>query len=227
MTCEERQRYWNERLDSGVGRSPSFEPEWDAHLDACERCRVVSAGFETLRETIEAWPSPMPASTASIAKLERLGAWYSWRLGRRFRAARAARIAVPLGLAASLAGIAWLDSPEGRTPDRGVHAPPPRPSARPVLVSLREARRATRELTREVSGSAARIGREILDLDATLAAEDDGQPPESRSPAAHPGRATEGPGHPGGRPIPESARHAFGFLLGPEGPPPSEIINGL
>ncbi len=226
MTCEERQRYWNERLDRWDGDPTTFHPDWDEHIDACDRCRASSAGFDTLREAIATWPAPPPASAASLARLERLGASRMIRARGRGPHVLSSRLSVPLGLAASVLLVAWL----GSSPDRrdGGADPnlPTTVQSRQVSVSIKGSSRATRRLVLEDPGPDARIGRDVLALDTSIRHGDGaGTPPPEI--VASIGLTAEGGGHQGGGPIPDSARYAFGFLLGPESPSNGGLASGL
>ena len=228
MTCEERQQFWNDLLDARGRGAWAFEPDWDAHADCCERCRAISEGYESLRLALEAWPGPPPASSASLARLADLRVPGTCRRDDG-RLVRFMRVAMPIGLAASLLAIAWIDSSPDWLERQFAAEPSLSLKARPWAHSIQAAKRATIELAREAAAPAARIGRAVLDLEKFEGA--------GRSSARRPREPVAGPGwiSPDGQArdlpgqIPDSARHAFSFLLGStaDGPSPVEPSGGL
>ncbi len=192
MTCEERQRFWNDRLDS-AGDAWSPGPSWDPHLATCEHCQAVDAGFETLGRAIGAWSASAPAPPA-FATL-RFAARASEE--SRKRPAWAFRIAIPLATAASALLIARSVSPQH--PGPGPAAPAPILARSPASVPTSPvAARPSPEVARLAPERAGWVG------DAPA-----GEPsPRGGSAAATVEARARSP-------LGDSARQAFGFLIGP------------
>ncbi len=233
MNCSDFEALWQEVLDARAEGRPDLEWRLDGHAASCEPCRATSARYRVLRGAVAALARPaIPAG--SMARLRDL----------RVPATRAASPSglrwawVPLASAAALLAIAQLGDRGPREPaGPGPAGPPPlgvRAAAGPLGRALAEASRATIELAREASAPAARIGREALDLDDLA-----GGPPGELAPIDG-GSSPDAPGlfrevgervNAGVRPITGSARHAFGFLLGPPpgptNPPPAGPRDGL
>ena len=142
---------------------------------------------------------------------------------------------LPLASAAAVFALAWVGwsawrvrhLPENIAPASNF-APSvainPIPMSRPLGTALADATEATIDLAREASAPAARIGREILDLDNLM----DSVTIKGPAPIAEDSTASDLIQNVGQRvnasvrPISGSARHAFSFLLGPlPGPDPA------
>ena len=226
MTCHDLVRLWDEVLDARDAGRPDLDPLIAAHADACPACRATSARYQALRVAIAAsGPAPRPSAgladrflAATLASPEPMTLAVRWR-----------RPALAAAVAASLLGSFWLG---GRT-----ERPVPTPRRHAVRIdlasALADARSATIDLARGVSAPAARIGRDVFDLEGEGDVEPDG--PESNPIAAGPSPSTadllRSMGeriNAGTRPLSGSARHGFAFLLPapPEAdrpPPPGSL----
>jgi hypothetical protein len=236
MKCRDFERLINEQLDAREAAVPELERALESHGAACPACRAMSLRYQTLRQAIAALTPPAPAPDFAARFLAQ-GDWLGAASGasggdadaggtpRIFRRARASwpvtAAAAVLPTAAALllmVGVGvrpgWLAGP-GR-----VAAPRDRqldPGA--LSAALAEATAATWDLARASSAPAARVGLEVLDaselsqtagafslpltgeegpVSATAVLEDMGE------------RVNEGVS-----PLSGTARHAFGFLLGP------------
>jgi hypothetical protein len=226
-SCGDFDRGWNDLLDRRGAPAPGAEAALAAHAAACPSCRDRAAGFEALRLALadRALAPAAPADPALTARI--LDAWraeVAAPAGRPFRPtlaplarAAAAALVLALGLGLLLRG--------GRIAPPAPAGPPPLAGAapaRPLAETLADATAATLDLARETSAPAARLGRLVLasagpgpvaaagpDLPVAL--------PASVVPSAE---VMESVGA-GLRPLSGSARHAFGFLLGPAAVPPS------
>ena len=232
MNCRRFEEGWNELLDSRPGGSSGLERALEAHASACERCRGVSARYRVLRKAATVLRPPPRPSVGSLERLYGLTvpptptATVGRRSWRWYWA--------PLASAAALLVVACLVE-IGLTPERLAERPVSAPglpvvAARPLETALAEATEATLDLARQASAPASRIGREVLDLGEVSAS------PPGGGAEAEPG-VEDGSSPPGVlrsvgerltarvRPISGSARHAFGFLLGPP-PEPTPAARG-
>jgi len=214
MKCQDLERLWNERLDARVRPDAPLDPALEAHASACPECRAVSTRFLLLSQAIAHLPAAAPPSGFAERCLESVNGepirpGIGW--GVRLR-----RVAVPVAAAACVlvAAVAVLRlSGPGQKPvvERA-------PSSEPENLSdaLAHATSATWELALEASAPAARIGRDVLD---SAVERPSGERTTLVPPAANAAsdvlqsvgqRVNEGV-----RPLSGSAKHAFGFLLGP------------
>jgi hypothetical protein len=234
MNCREFETSWNDLLDARSADVSELEQAIEAHASACGRCRAVSSRYQMLRQAISAWSPPPAASAESLERLYELTV-PSTSLVIHHRRSRLARL-VPLAAAAALLALAWVGWSARQPGPLGENPAPvsntafpaaigPLMKGRSLDVALAEATEATIDLAREASAPAARIGREILDLDnskgsalieepAVIAADE-----SSASDVIHKvGQRVNA----GVKPISGSAHHAFGFLFGPPpGPDPT------
>jgi hypothetical protein len=211
ITCREFERIWHDRLDVR-GESPVAEERaLDDHAASCPACAEAAARFRTLAAALRAW-GPPPAAPEGFA--DRVLAAHG-ETGRgwvvRFPAWRWAAAAAVIIVAGSLTLRSLLPRPGPARPvvAQGAAGPP-----RPLSAALADATLATLDLARETSAPAARIGRQML---ATVAV---GEGPALTLPASLGPRTDvlQSVGE-GVRPLSGSARHAFGFLLGPAAKP--------
>jgi hypothetical protein len=222
MNCAEFERMWNTRLDLCGPAAPELEEALRAHAAECAGCRKLGNRFAVLDQALQSWgPPPSPTADATERMIRACEA--AWRV-QRTDAVRwdgivrwAAAAAILFGSAIALWAV--------RTRN---HAPVPArvaaeaSRARPLAAAVADASAATWDLARETSAPAARIGREVVSSSAfaqtgTLAL------PVPALPAVLPAVGDEV--QRGVDPLSGSARHAFGFLLGPalsrEARPPS------
>jgi hypothetical protein len=211
MNCQEFERLWNERLDTRGAFAPELEHALDSHAAGCTDCRVVAARYRLLRQALAALAPPTPpAGFASrcLAVPERA----PWRWSRFAPARAGVRLAVAAALVWGVLIGLWSITPHEKTQIGG------RPQQEPGLLTdaLAEATSATWELAVETSGPAARIGRDVLDVAVSDASSDIASDAPSAANAAsdvfHSVGQRVGEGV---KPLSGSARHAFGFLLGP------------
>jgi hypothetical protein len=245
MTCREFERRINEQLDAREAVSPEVEHALEAHRSACPSCQATSARYQRLVQALASRrPAPAPPADFAARFLERVASgaidavtdapepWPILKLGRALRPFGATAAAV--AAAAALLLSVWIGGlaprPAGPAPPPpGVGTAPPvqRPSRSidPAALSaaLAEATEATWDLARTASAPAARVGMEVLD--ATELAETTGSLPLPLSEgAATTSEVLQDVGQrvsQGVRPLSGTARHAFGFLLGPDEAPPA------
>lgn len=205
MNCDHFERAWNERLDTRPGAA--FDPggELAEHAAQCAACRAIQQRYQVLSQALQVWggpPSPPADLTARV-----LTAWEAER--RRPRLGPAVRWAA-LAAAVMLAVVASTRFRSRPAPDR------PGRTAQPLNVALAVATDATWDLARDSSAPAARIGRRVL---ATTPRFEGSAWPVGvdAGPKAGAWRNVGLNLGDGVRPLSESTRHAFGFLL--PGPP--------
>jgi predicted anti-sigma-YlaC factor YlaD len=230
MDCVDFEDLWNEVLDARLAGPSDLEQRLEEHAVSCASCRAISTRYQTLRQVVGALgPPPAPSAESSARLLALMVA--APVAARRRPIRRLVRYAwVPLATAAALLVIARPGGPSRQEPiapsTTMVRPPSTVVSYRPLDWALADAKTASIELAREASAPAARIGREVL-------ADRDG----SGHPASVPARpVVDGLAPPPSdliqsvgerftasvRPISGSARHAFGFLLGPPPLPPAQ-----
>ncbi|WP_435005399.1 hypothetical protein P12x_003283 [Tundrisphaera lichenicola] len=219
MTCVDFDRLWNELLDARQVGPSDLERELEGHAASCAGCRSISTRYQVLRHAVGSiGPAPIPSAESTARLLQRMEAARS----SSTRPARPSRILTrsawaSLAAAAAVFGIVrWMG-----TSGPGPVDPPISIVAterhRPFDSALADATSASIELAREASAPAARIGREVLsDLEAPQDESKSrsvpgGFPPVPASALLSVGERLQA----SVRPISGSARHAFGFLLGP------------
>jgi hypothetical protein len=233
MNCVDFEEQWNEVLDAGMSGPSDLEQRLEEHAVSCPSCRAISTRYQTLRQVLGTLGPPPAPSVESTARLLALMA-ASPVQARRRPVRRLARFAwVPLATAAALLVVVRLGGTSRRepiAPSETIVAPPapvrPVATSRPLDSALAEARTATIELALEVSAPATRIGREVLGdgewrgglAPAPARPVDDGQAPPPSEVIQSVGERLNA----SVRPISGSARHAFGFLLGPPPSPPAQ-----
>lgn len=213
MNCRDFEALWNERLDRRGAVASDADAALDAHAAVCPACRAKAARFQLLGQAL-ACLTPVEAPADLTERC--LWAVQTRPAARSGSAPWLRRLAVPLAAAACLAVVARFVWPPARpAPAPDVVTQPDR-EADSLPDALADATAATWELALDASAPAARIGRDVLDatVDSELA---DGALP---SPSVG-GTASEVLNevgervNAGVRPLSGSARHAFGFLLGP------------
>jgi hypothetical protein len=234
MRCRDFERLINEQLDARQDASPDVERALEAHAASCASCRARAAHYGLLRTALAGWgpPPPPPADFAArflqeFASAEVDGPSRILRLEQRFRPGLGTAAAA-LAMAAALLLMVWAGARSGWLGmPGGIQSPRPGAAAdsRALSSALAEATAATWELARASSAPAARVSLEVLDspeLTATtnalaLATATAKAPPAANEPPS----ASEVLQDVGDRvndgvsPLSGTARHAFGFLLGP------------
>lgn len=231
MQCVDFERIWQDRLDARDVASATVAPqqhELDAHVAECPACRQLAHRYQVLQHALRTLgppPSPSPEVLSRILRTHE----YDRQAIRRKSNIR--RILSPLALAASvllMVAVVWRTPPEapgpGRdagtvvgTDGRGVAVGEP-----PLLTdALATAGSATWELARATSAPAARLGREFFEV-ATFRGPLGGQgidPAGTVPNGPTEALVSEGAGasqeNVRSLPLTGTARHAFGFLLGP------------
>jgi anti-sigma factor RsiW len=197
VTCDNFERLWHDRLDARGAASPAAERALDDHAAACPHCAAVAARMRTLAAALQGW-GPPPSAPAGFAS--RVLAAYEAERRRvvRFPARSWRWVAAAAVLAAGTAALTWVVRPRASREDGG----------------LAEATLATIDLARATSAPAARLGRQVL----TSVAPGEGPAlmlPTALEPPADVLQSVGEGVNQGVRPLSGSARHAFGFLLGP------------
>jgi hypothetical protein len=214
MTCQEFERLWNQHLDGGD--AAAIERALESHAAQCAACRTTASKYQALRLVLTAW-GPPPAAPAGfvdrfLARTDLFPNSVPTSVVRFQSLARLAAAAVVLlaGLLALRVGL-----PGGARPfSRHV---PERPT-RPLTAALADASSATWDLARSASAPAARIGSELLKSGLDPAESSTALPlPNAVEPASQVLSRVGDQINAGVRPLSGSARHAFGFLLGPAG----------
>ncbi len=234
MNCRDFSREADALLDADADASPSaiaIEARLIAHAENCPACRPILNRYQTLRRAIGAWKNPPAPSARLIDRvieatrdLEPEPSLLPAAIGSSLPRARLRLIA---GLAASLFLLAVTGAlVTRRMPPES--SPPTNPSALKMAGAttpsqglnraLAEATLATIALARSASVPAARVGRELLVVVETP--ENASIVPTSLDPiGAGSVEAVEVLQRVGDevaagvRPLSNSARHAFGFLL--------------
>jgi hypothetical protein len=213
MTCRDFERLCNELLDAREEGTP-VERALEQHAASCPACQPIALRYQLLRRSIRALdPSPAPSAEALTRVLEQTRVFgprprvafvgrSCWLVG--FAVAAALVVASVLTLRITLNGRRAPETPQA-----------PAPSPRPLADALADATSATWSLAQAASGPAARLGRQVI-ADASVP-----EPPSSLpltdpiGPASDVLQKVSGRVNAGIRPLSGSARHAFGFLLGP------------
>jgi hypothetical protein len=228
MNCGDFKRLINEQLDVRAAASADVERAWESHGSACPECRAEARRYQILRRAIGAWGTP-PAPPADFSDRfllawEQSGAMAAAAPGRGRRSWRYWPVAMPLAAAAALL-LMFLPGVRQRESARPRSAPLARAGAiDPDALSdaLAEVTSATWDLARATSAPAARVGLDVLDageFSESGASLSLAMPPEDR-PASEDSWDERARFIEGIRPLSGTARHAFGFLLGPDPPKP-------
>jgi hypothetical protein len=213
MNCQDFERIWNEQLDAREAASAEVEQAQEAHAAVCPACQAISRRYLVLRQAIRVW-GPPPAAPAGFADrfLRQPGA-LAWRPARWVALIRPAAGTVAVAAVLLLAVVAggrrgWFHpAAPASTPERTLD-----PQA--LSTALAEASSATLSLARATSAPAARIGREVL-VETRLAGAAPPPLPVDLDPGAEVLQRVSDGVNAGVIPISGTARHAFGFLLGP------------
>ncbi len=217
MKCSDFEARWNALLDEPHAPSMARMSELNEHAAGCDACRPIALRYQTLLHVLS---NLGPAPTPSLDFVDRCLAAVEQDQGIPPSRARVFtfRRLVPLAAAAALllgtfATVRLVTSSRKADPilvDNGLEKPAGDTSFSEALAL---AGNATWDLARESSGSAARIGREVLE---SASIPPDGSISLSVS-APSASDVLEGVSHrvnEGVEPLSNSARHAFGFLLG-------------
>ncbi len=208
MTCHDFERLWNERLDARGTPVSAEGTDLDAHAASCPACHERAASYRLLSQALSRWtPTSTPVGFADrcLEALERPPA----RVAPTHQLVRFWPASIVVGAAAALL-VMVLGGPRVEKPEMA--AEPPH-----LADALAHVTSATWELAKEASAPAARIGFDVLDT--TVVANDASQ--SDSDSASTDGLATEmlqsvsDRVSEGVRPLSGTARHAFGFLLGP------------
>jgi hypothetical protein len=211
VTCHDFEALWHARLDARDAAPAAVERALEDHAAACPACAAIGARYRTLAVALQAWGAP-PSAPEGLAA--RIVAAYEVE---RCRAVRLpARSVWPWAVSAAVLvagvfGLRWARQPR----DDGAPVVAVKASPRPLTLALADATLATLDLARETSAPAARVGRQML---ASVAAEGEGPAlvlPTAPEPPADVLQSVGEGVNQGVRPLSGSARHAFGFLLGP------------
>jgi hypothetical protein len=239
--------------DLGTRTSPAAdELALLEHAAGCSKCRPRMAGYQALERSILAW-GPPPAPPADLADRILVAARAqspsgpqaarTWRPGRRsirFLVAAASVVAI---IAAGLLTRISIERARDRdrmaaiTPGNSRGPSPDRSDGSRLNEALASATEASWDLARSASEPAARLSRQFLD-----AATDAGplQPHEPSGAVSVPSLDAFAPDSAaavatiqqvgdrlanGVRPLSSTARHAFGFLLGPAPTKPENRAN--
>jgi hypothetical protein len=212
------------------------------HAAGCSTCRRSMAGYQALERSILAW-GPPPAPPADLADRMLVAARaqspsgpqgaHTWRPGRRSKRFLAAAASIVAIVAAGLMTRISIERARDRdrmaaiTPGNSRGPSSDRSDGPKLNEALASATEASWDLARSASEPAARLSRQFLD-----AATDAGplQPHESSATMSVPSLDAFAPDSAaavatiqqvgdrlanGIRPLSSTARHAFGFLLGP------------
>ena len=216
MDCQDFERLWNERLDGREAVGIELERALEHHAASCAECRARDTQFMRLGQAIGQLPRiEVPAGFAdrcvsALRPAERARHWAA--------AAWTRRLAYPLAAAACLTAgtVAVLRLAAPPITPEIAQAQAPAADTASLPDALADATSATWQLALEASGPAARIGRDVLDTTV-----DRGSPGSSLASPSVTGAASDvlqSVGervNEGVRPLSGSAKHAFGFLLGP------------
>ncbi|WP_422930507.1 hypothetical protein [Singulisphaera sp. PoT] len=216
MECVDYEARWNDYLDDRSAAAPELLAELEEHASLCEACRPLAQRYQTLLHVVSLKiPTPIPSLgfvESCLDAIERDREVVKPRRILAFPRRVAGLAAAALLLIALVAAFRFVGREYG-LPGGGVEVVQKSDGNPSISEALATAGTATWDLARESSGSAAKIGREMLNS-ATL-------PPNSSSlfltlsgPEAN--EVLEGVServNAGVRPLSDSAKQAFGFLL--------------
>jgi hypothetical protein len=224
MKCRDFERLVHEQLDARSPGSPETVRALAVHAAECTACRAAARRYEGLRRAIAAWTQcPLVPPADFVARFPTNWADLDCpadppveRPIARWLPALSSLAAAAVLLLLVGVGIRW------GWPRRP--APPAAPAARPIdsqalTTALAEATSATWDLARQASGPAARVSLEVLDATSLVQS----NPPLSIPGDVGPGPASEVLQDVGRRvndevgPLSNTARHAFGFMIGESG----------
>lgn len=212
MNCDDFERLWNVRLDARGEPDAALEHRLDEHAAGCAACRALAARYRLLTQAIARVPGLAPSAGFTERCLAEVSRGYA---APRARATRPWHYAVRLAAAACLlaaVAVGFYRAWDREEPK--VVAAPPEPRALPD--ALADATSATWDLALEASAPAARIGREVLGSAVEpVSSESRNWLPATAETASDMLHNVGERVNEGVRPLSGSARHAFGFLLGP------------
>ena len=221
MKCQDFERIWNERLDDRDGGDSSLARVLEDHASACSRCASVHSRYLVLSQGLRVL-APLPTVSERFA--ERVLAAHALTEAPGHGAIRpfvryisGLAAAAVLIVAVTLGFRSW--KPGHGHGEEIVAAGKVNTVDTPVALSdvLAVARVASLEFAREASAPAARVGYELASTEFS-----DPSPSPSLAfsvDVAPATRALQRVGdrlNAGVRPLEGSARHAFGFLIGPD-----------
>jgi hypothetical protein len=231
MTCADFERGWNELLDARTNAAGELERSLREHAADCPACRPLAARYQLLRRALDAWDH-RPAAPVDLADriLTAAGKPAASRAASGMRRARPIwRIGLPLATAAAAAIALIFARPtlDGPRPIQRTRQPlAAEAGTRALNHALADATEATWDLARSTSEPAARIGRQVFDAatgTGTTGADDEGSfsvssyvpsAPDSIDASAMLRQVGDSFATTVG-PLSTTAKHAFGFLLGP------------
>jgi hypothetical protein len=238
--------------DLGARTAPGSELALLEHTATCSACRRKMAGYQALERSILAW-GPPPAPPADLADRilvaaraqhasGRQGA-HTWDRGRRLIRFLVAAASIMAIIAAGVMTRISIDRSRDRdrlasaTPGHSASPSSDRSDGPKLNEALASATEASWDLARSASEPAARLSRQFLDAATDAGPE---RPHESSGAVAVPSLDAFAPDSAaavatiqqvgdrlanGVRPLSSSARHAFGFLLGPAPAKPENRAN--
>ncbi|SIN89281.1 hypothetical protein SAMN05444166_1477 [Singulisphaera sp. GP187] len=220
MQCSDFERQLNEQFDARDSASPDLDRALEAHAAGCATCQLTASRYQMLRQVLQTVARPPAPPVDFLPHFLESQGLNPKRTPRRFTSRH---VMVPLAMAASLFWIVFLGWPSlPETPAPLVEnqvEPAPIPNDDPPLLTdaLASAGSATWNFAIESSEPAARIGREFLDAASfretapgALALTLPNSPPPTEVLESVGDRVNAQV-----RPFSGTARHAFGFLLGP------------
>ena len=225
MNCRDFETAWQLRLDQSDDQPAALDSALDEHMQDCPDCQALAERYLLLERELGSWqPSPALTSFESARIRSKVVRQHAANQRMKGWLGKAGWVAA----AALLAGVVWVEWTARRPrPDpqivRTIPSPQPVEVARPLEVALVEAGSATLELAREASAPVARIGRDVFstqelvdsdDLKASPSLLSGKNPLENVVNQVSAAEVLQTVGDQV-RPISGSARHAFGFLLGP------------
>jgi hypothetical protein len=239
-------------VDLGARAAAGSELALLEHAAGCSTCRRKMAGYQTLERSILAWgpPPPPPADLADRILVAvraqppsgRQGA-HTRHPGRRLIPILVAAASIMAIIAAGLMTRISIDRSRDRdrqasaSPGHSAIASSDRSDSPKLNEALASATEASWDLARSASEPAARLSRQVLDAATDAGPE---RPQETSGAGAVPSLDAFAPDSAaavatiqqvgdrianGVRPLSSSARHAFGFLLGPAPAKPENRAN--
>jgi hypothetical protein len=225
--CRTYRQLWNLILDRDRdgAAEPSLSVEIERHEAACASCRALGVGYRGLVRGLQGWTLPVAApeglADRVLARCQEepvRGTLALFLSPARLAMTSAAAAALLIGVGL---GIRYLASPPASAP---ISVATREPGRGELTEALERATTATLDLAAVTSAPAGRVGRLVL---ASSGLAGGGEKLAVTTPrpraldAASDVLRTVGDGVQGGiRPLTGTARHAFGFLLGPSPAPP-------
>jgi hypothetical protein len=217
MHCADFERIWNEQMDLREAALVEVQEELERHARSCRSCAQLALRYQALGVALQSLgpvPSPPAGFPARFLASHGLPPAPVPRVLAFRRAIGSFAAAASLFLLVALGGRGRPQAPPAAS-ETASAASERRIDASSLTDALAHAGSATWELAVQTSAPAARVGREVLDPSGLV-------DPDERLPLtvplADPGRVFQSVGdrlNAGVRPFSGTARHAFGFLLGP------------